>query len=830
MNDRLAPPLYTSIELIGDPAPPPSPWQGLPPLTCLHCVISLAHGRTLDRRHLRLVRIEGQERASELFEYQLELHGNTIADGDQAIDVDDIVGSPLTIGIPYPETPSDAAQPDATYDTAAKPDEHSLLEQDAAEETSALVLFNGIVAAFALESRGVYRLTMRPAMHKLTLCNRYQVYVQQNVRDVIAAVLGRHHVACSMAALNNSANLAVARVQDWLQAGESDFEFVRRLMAKAHLYYYFVHTGAHHTVVFANQPAYPAVFANEHALRYTWTGADDLGLFQADTISRFNYQRSLTASAVHGVHTRQRACWEQAEIGRDPSYRADSRSDPGMLEFNLYKIYQYGCSGDEVADFTGTSNAAMQAAAQVFSGASRCARLRVGHQFQVDGSVDDAIGAEPVCGALHGQRFVLTEVKFEASADGTYENQFQATPAAGLISSWSMQETQQGSVLAEVVRKDGAPPPPDWRGYDADCFDEQLHDLCDQGWRTPGNERLAAIGVYVRFSSAAPDSDPVWVKLAPHMQTMPEPGVTVLVARAQDESELPEIQSIIHNNGTKVVAPLGWTASTHVGSSYSTAYGDGTSVRFGLASTPRRAAAQALVEHAYQSGRYRETSYAQGATYSFATSERRAASASDEAELFGAYGGVGDLLSAGESFGSTFNRHQADVVSSVSDIGTSYSKSTTGRSDSSSHVIGLSTNRAQHDGDVRSDTTIDGDSYTSSTIKGVNVSDNSHFASTSSSRTGLQQSTNAVLVNVGMDVTGASARTTMTGASVDMSVTGSLTSVQVVSQHNSVQMFEENNVVELIGPGLRFSERAEEVKAETVEISVTIVVGLRIFL
>ena len=47
----------------------------------------------------------------------------------------------------------------------------------------------------------------------------------------------------------------------------------------------------------------------------------------------------------------------------------------------------------------------------------------------------------------------------------------------------------------------------------------------------------------MRFSTDDEDSEPVWVKLAPSMQTVPEIGVTVLVTRAQDESELPEIQS-----------------------------------------------------------------------------------------------------------------------------------------------------------------------------------------------------------------------------------------------------------------------------------------------
>ncbi len=93
------------------------------------------------------------------------------------------------------------------------------------------------------------------------------------------------------------------------------------------------------------------------------------------------------------------------------------------------------------------------------------------------------------------------------------------------------------------------------------------------------------------------------------------------VTRAQDQSELPEIQSIIHANGTKVIQPSGWTANTNVGSAYSTGYGDGQSIRFGLHSQADLNRATGIVGDQYATGKFREASYSQGASYSYATSE-----------------------------------------------------------------------------------------------------------------------------------------------------------------------------------------------------------------
>ena len=813
MNDRLNDIGQTAIKAVDNPAP----------ALFLHSALFLSRNRLVSDETFRLIAFHGQESVSEPFEYQLELRADTSPHHGQPLRFDDVIGRSVTVGIQYPSGYSQSEMSErfrmALRDTDTPGGRHT------GEELS---LFNGIVTSFGMEVPGVYSITMKPALWKLSLTNAYAIHKQLNVRDAIAALLDRHRIAYSLDAVSGTDNPAVARIQDWLQAGETDLEFLRRLMGKAHLYYYFVHTGTTHKMVFANrsETPYPPVFANRRLLRYTSTGIDELGLAQCDLISQYSYQRSLSSSSVRSVLTRQEAAWEEDSVSQFQSYEASSSTDPGELPFNRYKIYQYGCSSDEAQVFTEATSSAMESAASRFSGASTCAHFRVGHQFGVTGEDMADSNPMPVRPSLEGRNFVLTQVQHQASADGGYKNDFQATEPEGLIAAFSIQDTQQGVVLAKVVAKSGDPAEQGWRYYTANYFDPETNTIIDNASADP---KLNAMGVYVRFSTDAPDSDPVWVKLAPHMQSVPEIGVTVLVTRAQDESELPEIQSTIQANGSMTIMPSTWTANTHVGSSYSTSYGDGKSIRFGKTSKANLKHAIGLVTQPYDSGKYRDTSYSQGASYSFSVSESNASATSDSGELWGPYGGASDLLSASETFGSSYNRLHANVSSSFSKIGTSYNKSTTDKSvndsmtgiQESSSMVGLNTSSSlmgmSNSTDVTGTTTssqlvgvtnstqVNGMSNSMSTVgmsnqlslngvsNAINLVGSTYNLSatgesTSIGATGLRSSAEAVGISSNTSLTGVSSNSSLTGVSSSSSLTGASTeeSITGVTSKNNV--------------------------------------------
>ncbi|HYD80206.1 MAG TPA: phage late control D family protein [Paucimonas sp.] len=702
-------------------------------------------------KNLRFVGFQGQESVSEPFEYQLELYnelGNhpLWGEANPKPDFDDIIGRPITVGIQRPA--------DATRDELTERFNRAVRGGGAGN----LSLFNGIVASVSMETLGIVRVTMKPALWRLTLTNNYRVHREKNIRDAIADLLDRHRIAYSMDAVSGDDNPAIARIQDWLQAGETDYDFLRRLMGKAHLYYYFVHSGNGHKVVFANRPAYPQAVPGGKPLRYAFTAIDELGLTQDDVIFHYSYQQSLLPSSVRAVFTRQEAAWEEDPVAQLQSFEAQDRPERGELPFHQYKIYQYGCSTEEVRHFTDATSQAMQTSGSQLSGASHCAHFRCGHQFGMVGYGDVNGVLTAIDPALENRRFVLTQVKHEAKEDGVYKNEFQAAPANGLISPFSVQETQQGAVLAKVIAHHRSVPPEDWRYYTKDYFEPGFSALIDS---EGAQQKLMAAGVYVRFSTDDESVAPVWIKLAASMQTVPEIGVTVTVTRAQDESELPEIQGIVENDGSMVVAPSGWTANTHVGSSYSTSYGDGKSIRFGRTSAADLDRAVRIVCVPYDSGLYGNTSYGQGASYSFSTAESTATRASDLAEMYGPYGeqGKGDLLSASESFGSTFNRQYATVSSGYSNISISYSKSIIGTSESISDTT------------TQKSTSTVGTSTSTSTI-GTNTSTSTIGSSSSTDTIGLQQSTQTIGLTQSLQAVGLSNSVSLTGLQNSMSTVG----------------------------------------------------------
>lgn len=854
MNLPLDPIIGTAVELVEQP------------LLYQHCRIEMQGGNILGESAFRLVHFQGQESVSDLFEYQLELHGDTVKAGEGSpIVFSQIIGRPLTVGIGI--TPFTA--PDVGHQAF-------LRALDGSGPEGLFALFNGIVAAFAIEIPGVYRLTMRPAAWRMSLTNRYRIFSQKSVRDVLEQLCREHRVEASFDGLKGKENLASTRVQDWLQAGETDLEFMRRLMAKAHVFYYFKHYADRHVMVFDNQAAYPPTLTGNTPLRYTWTGTDELGMHQSDVVSQYSYQQSLGVSGVEGVFTLQNEAWDVKQPS-DPlasftSFRANSRPDPGDLPFKQYKIVQYGFSDNEVREFAQATELAMHTADLQFSGASHCPAFRAGHRFHMQSTL------ARVRPELDGVEFVLTQVQHNSSLDGEYTNQFSATLATGLVSAVGVQDTQQGLVLAHVTTPDGSDAVQDWPYYVPDDFSLGRQVLEDsQGV----HQRLNAKGVYVRFSCDGPDAPPVWVKLASHMQTIPEVGSSVWVSRANDESELPEIQNTVQADGSKTITDSGWTAHTQVGDSYSTSFGDSRSVHFGQPWTREEvSAAIKLVEDAYASKQFRDASYSRGGSYSYSTSEKREQG----------------MLGESWSYGSTYNNSWGKEAKSFAATGRSYHESVTGKCDptlasteasdpeaqaavsascsvvwgdtyskSTSHgktksvatydgnvendsthsgdvlsttmVSGTSTNNSTHRGKVSSTTEIEADSDNVSTITGTSTNRSNHnivhnitviAEQSSSSVIGANNSNDAIGVSNANSVTGASNRNSLTGANIELSVqgmgntvaitgmdnrlsmTGMSNILNVTGESNSVNVTGPSTTIEVAGPGVHVSVKSDQ--------------------
>ncbi len=551
----------------------------------------------LDDGTFRLVTVAGNETVSEPFEFKLELHANDTwrAAPEQQRAIDSVLGCRIAFAI---HQPTGSGSPPAEQAISAEGFWRSITAGSAgtpASWISGWSFFSGIVAHVGLVRRGVYEMTMRPALWLLTLANGYRLLKGCSVRDAIAGTLQRHGVTADFKGLDQ---LATSPCRDWLQCGETDYEFVQRLMRRAHLYYYFRHTPAGHTVVFGNganysDPVWPASsgIAPERPFRYAATDATPLGLQQWDVIEGLRYDQNLGVAAVHAHFVRHydaslgdEALW-QLPLNR---FQATSGRDGMATGLEQYKVFQLECDSDLAADFAGKTLSSAHATSHRLAGKGCCAGLRPGHWFRIAASpwIDD--GTVPIWPSLDARRFVVTQARYQASVDGTFTSSFQATLANLLVGGFSMAQTQQGSVLAIVVE----PPAKD---QSSSYKYLKPADLPTQGAGADLNQR----GVYVVLATDETAATPVFVKISASMQSTPAIGSVVMVGRSSDESELPEVQQTMYSLGSRTATPDGWTAHTSFGSSYSTRYGDGLNISFGRLSAPDLASAVAVVTQAY---------------------------------------------------------------------------------------------------------------------------------------------------------------------------------------------------------------------------------------
>ncbi|ALU89498.1 contractile injection system protein, VgrG/Pvc8 family [Herbaspirillum rubrisubalbicans] len=627
------------------------------PAPFLHVAIFLpasagAPGGILGDETFRLVSFDGQESASALFEFQLELHANTDTSltppylgstvpplpADVQLSIDDLIGLSVTVGVNCSCNldASEISQYFAAAVRGAPPPAGSAALDVATDQV--LAYFNGIITAISMGDQGVYYVTMGPALAQLQHINAYTIYTNSSVIDTIARVMQASDgfpvpIRMQSTVRTDGSSVATSRVQDWLQGGESHYDFIERLVKKANLCFYFQHTATDHTVVFADisNLYYPAVNTPITAFRYTLTDMSEDDLDQEDVITGYRYQRALSSSSISSSFTRQYANFEDDSPTVPPFYLASADTAPAQtvaLPLSLYKNYDFGDVADEVSSYTNAANAALVAASVEFSGNAFCPQFRVGHQFRLADIASQNAGplapANPTLfrPSFAGNSFVLTQIKHQARADGKYQNNFSSTIVNGLIGGFSIEQAQQETLLAVVVDT-----PANWQSFTPDYFHPETASFTANA----GAMLYQPSGVNVVFA-ADPSGTPFFVKLSASMQTLPEAGAIVVVSRAQNESELPEIQNIISASGSKCATPSGWEASSRVGNNYSTSFGDNQSYSFGKNSVITAAGsdgnatsvyntAVGIVSRQYGTGFFGNASYAQGASYNYSVAE-----------------------------------------------------------------------------------------------------------------------------------------------------------------------------------------------------------------
>lgn len=552
--------------------------------------------------------------------------------------------------------------------------------------------FRGIITELALGAPGSYTLTLHSPLQILSLRNRYHIYGDCTLKALLQQVFARElENPRFRLRFDFDSSPTLTREQDWMQAGETDQDFVTRVIGHAAVHYYFIHEEQQLTLVFSNSPTTSrTVTIPGHAqgpvpLRYTYTSIDELGAHQADVFSELRYVVKLMPARVRALLTRTEAEWESNAVAgfanhdREHSLVASSKAVTG---FYHHKCYDYGTS--DVESEVVLEKICQQIATEQgsLSGKTSCALLSPGYCFQLsDPLLDGSKAAGKVQGTgrpeFDGQVFVVTRIQHQMASSGAYNGTVEATQVSTaedrfqqtFLTPFSIANTQQGSVLATVLQNDV---PAGWRYRSKKNFQPETGQS-----RFADQPPYAEKGVLVRLATGQEH----WVILPRSSTTVPEVGAMVMIGRGSNESEQPELQQVLASHGQKTIQPpdrrnASWLANTSWGSNYSTSYGDSISIHYGNSSPTDLDRAIRLVEGAYDNigmdgSQYGSSSYSKGGGWSVQLS--------NNADV----GVLGASISQGSSFSESHSNHSygysaVNLSENYSEVGKSASVSVIG--------------------------------------------------------------------------------------------------------------------------------------------------------
>ena len=402
---------------------------------------------------LRLQSFSGQEAISQEFEFSLDIRANDyfFADGemidvsdtdrpDQAtLDMDTLLGASITVMLGLPETESELQE---TY-----------------PEKRQVSYFNGIIHGISMADRGVWNITMKPQLSILHLQSSYRIFADKTILEVISDVLQENRINHSTKTINEDGSvnengssivkgLANYRRQDWFQAGESDFEFLTRLMEKAGIFYYFVHSPGCHTMVLTDQSYYVPLLKSTESDQYAysvqgvepeeidaenteWEGnqlrvlyltGPKIGQDLEDIATQFSFQKNLTVGSVATLLGVRNPMWdpspEHGNVGGTGELLAGSAQPTQITQAGTVKarkmhkvqMVSYGNSNTEVAFRNEILEKQILSAKSTLSGTCGLAELRSGHKFVIRDLVDRP--------ELSHSIMVAMTVSHKAAADG----------------------------------------------------------------------------------------------------------------------------------------------------------------------------------------------------------------------------------------------------------------------------------------------------------------------------------------------------------------------------------------------------------------------------
>lgn len=889
-----------------------SPVRSDSPRCSLDIQMQLVDGRKLTSQVVRLQSFSGQEGISQPFEFNLDLRLNDYTQYESTpqwaliepeddlprLTMDALLGASVTVMIGQPETEEATSR--------------------AYPENRPVSYFNGVVFDVSMKDRGVWGITMKPRLSILGLQSRYRIFEDQTILDVISSVLNENGIAFTASALLSDGSidadakfpvvtgLATYRTQSWMQGGETDLDFLNRLIEKAGLFFYFVHSQNEHVMVLTDQSYYQQLYepadmeagdnlSNEKNLRRLFLTSPELGQEFEDSISQFSLQRSLTVQGVSTILAGKQASWQSADPADvAPVYR-DDRLANSTLSMEKMLLVSFGASERELDIRKDQIEKQLLSAKSSFSGSSGLPELRSGYVFALEEtreiwedyqdndngkpnkrrSGNDLLTSKypgqppssprprtrlkqtedpseqdlgPIRPELDGAEMVAVTVSHNATIDGKYSNQFSAYDRSGYGKAYQAAGDQDGAMIAQVCDKTGnteraANNPLEKvtkfvKSSAVSRYFMPKTDFVEKYQKTfsaadSKDGSYAAQGVYVQFINSDESAAPVWVRLSDSMTTIPERGTFVMVSRARDETEIPEVSQVLDSVGSRSVMPKKYSKSTSWGDSYSTSYGNSYRVSVPSASKTAYDTFTELVNDQRDTDSFTDVSFSESSSANFSVAERSrsvsvAGNASAEeikkqADLTPAidsYAQVsrsvtyGDTHAVTEQLGDQFSR--SETVGLITNL-----SKQTGYQHSESEIEGSTVSITDQTGDAitRSNNTL----VTSENNSLTNISISNTTDSISYANVGVSFSNSATAISNSINVVGVSSTSNITDSSISIGVTG-LNVADNVTGVNQASNFTQVNIADNL-TGMNISDDATVLsvssKAEDVSISNT---------
>ncbi|MDF0673894.1 MAG: type VI secretion system tip protein TssI/VgrG [Nitrospira sp.] len=209
----------------------------------------------------RIVRFEGSEGLSEIFRFSLDL-----ASSDQKIDFDQIVGQPALL---------------------------------TARGTKGTRFVHGLVSLFEQTGKegkwALYRAEVVPAIWKLGLRANCRIFQEKTIPDIIKQVLLDAGQTANQ--FRFALNMGRYKARTYcVQYGESDLQFISRLMEQYGIWYYFEHSETNHVLVMGDDPSAYAMPSGASSIVYHAPAT--AGVPGEEHISDFRYHRQIRCGAV----------------------------------------------------------------------------------------------------------------------------------------------------------------------------------------------------------------------------------------------------------------------------------------------------------------------------------------------------------------------------------------------------------------------------------------------------------------------------------------------------------------------------------------------------